>query len=71
MWNRVPAEISFEWVYFAPFFFTVLAGFVATLAVTRMLNMTRLSRFFWQPGIAFLAWWVLLTSLVGLVWFPP
>ena len=71
MSNQIPSEISFEWVYFAPFFFTVLAGFVGTLIVTRLLNATRLSQFFWQPGIAFLAWWVLLTSLIGLVCIPP
>ncbi len=71
MADRFPSEISFEWVYFAPFFFTVLAGFVCTLAVTRLLNATRLSRYFWQPGVAFLAWWVLLTSIIGLVWIAP
>ena len=68
---RIPSEISFDWVYFAPFLFTVLAGFTCAYALTRLLNVTGLSRFFWQPGIAFLAWWVLLTSLIGLVWIHP
>jgi hypothetical protein len=35
------------------------------------LNVTGLSRFFWHPGLAFLAFWVLLTSLIGLTFIPP
>jgi hypothetical protein len=65
------SEISFEWVYFPPFFFTVLLGFICTLALTKFLNVTGLSRFFWHPGLAFLAFWVLLTSLIGLTFMPP
>ena len=71
MFEKVPSEISFDWVYFAPFFFTVGAGFACAYALTKLLNDTGLSRFFWQPGIAFLAWWVLLTSLIGLAFIPP
>lgn len=71
MLQRVPSEVSFDWVYFAPFFFTVVAGFVSAYALTKFLNATGLCRFFWQPGIAFLAWWVLLTSLIGIAFIPP
>ncbi len=71
MFGSVQSEISFEWVYFPPFFFTVLLGFVCAQAVTKLLNATGLSRFFWHPGLAFLAIWVLLTSLIGLTFVPP
>ncbi len=67
----VPRETSFEWLYFPPFFFTVLWGFVGAFVVSQLLNRTGLSRFIWAPGLAFLALWVLLTSLLGLSVLPP
>jgi hypothetical protein len=30
-----------------------------------------MSRFFWHPGLAFVALWVLMTSLIGLTVIPP
>ncbi len=72
MWLAVtPSEVSFEWVYAPPFLFTVVFGFVGTYGVTRFLNRTGWSRFFWYPELAFLALWVLLTSLLGLFVLPP
>jgi hypothetical protein len=71
VFGRIPSEISFEWIYFAPFFFTVVAGYLCAFGVTKLLNATGLSRFFWHPGLAFMAFWVLLTSLIGLVFVPP
>ncbi|APZ91576.1 hypothetical protein Fuma_01165 [Fuerstiella marisgermanici] len=67
----IPHETSFEWVYFPPFFFTVLLGFVATLVTTEILNRTGLSKHFWHPGLCFLAIWILMTSVVGLCVVPP
>ena len=71
MFSRIPSEISFQWVYFPPFFFTVVCGFVCTLGVAKLLNRTGISRFFWHPGLAFVALWVLMTSLLGLTVIPP
>lgn len=71
MLARIPAEVSFEWVYFPPFFFTVLLGYLGALAIARVLNVTGWSRFFWHPGLAFVGFWVLLTSLIGLTVLPP
>lgn len=68
---RLPSEISFEWVYFPPFFFTVLLGYLAAWGTAKLLNLTGLSRFFWHPGIAFIAFWVLTTSLIGLFLIAP
>ena len=71
LFEIIPWELSFESIYFPPFFFTVVVGFLCAFAVTRLLNATGLSRFFWHPGLAFVAFWVLLTSVVGLVVLPP
>ena len=71
VFGRIPSEISFEWVYFPPFFFTVVLGFVVALCITRLLNATGLSRFFWYPNLAFVSFWVLATSLTGLLFIPP
>ncbi|WP_424489582.1 DUF1656 domain-containing protein [Pseudomonas sp.] len=71
MFARVPSEVSLDWIYFPPFFFTVLFGFIGALAIARLLNWTGLSRFFWHPGLAFVALWVLTTSLLGLFVIPP
>lgn len=71
MFGNVPSEISLEWIYFPPFLLAVLLGYFATLGVTQLFNVTGLSRFFWYPGLAFLALWVLLTSILGLTVLPP
>lgn len=71
VFERVPSEVSFGWVYFPPFFFTVLLGFLGALALAKLLNFTGVSRFIWHPGLAFVALWVLLTSLIGLTVIPP
>ncbi len=67
----VPSEIPLDWVYLPPFLVTVVLGYFATVVLTRMLNAAGLSRFFWRPEIGFLAFWVLLTSLIGLFFVPP
>lgn len=71
MSTRVPSEISFDWVYFPPFFFTVVVGYLCAFGIARLLNTTGLSRYFWHSGLTFVALWVLLTSLIGLVFIPP
>jgi len=71
VFDQIPSEISFQWVYFPPFFFTVVLGFVGAVGVTKLLNAAGLSRFFWHSGLAFVAFWVLATSLLGLVIIPP
>lgn len=71
VFDQIPSEISFQWIYFPPFFFTVVLGYLCAFGVTRLLNATGLSRLFWHPGLAFVAFWVLLTSIIGLVFLPP
>mgnify|MGYP001825778681 CR=1 FL=1 len=69
--EHLPSEISLTWVYLPPFMITVVLGYLATLGLTRLLNATGLSRYFWRPEIGFLAFWVMLTSLIGLFILPP
>ena len=71
VFERIPSEISFEWIYLPPFLLAVVLGYFCAFGTTRVLNVTGLSRFFWHPGLAFLAFWVLLTSLIGLILLPP
>jgi hypothetical protein len=71
MFDRIPSEVSFDWIYFPPFLFTVILGYLCAVGVTKLLNASGTSRFFWHPGLAFVAFWVLLTSLIGLVFLPP
>ena len=69
--ERIPSEVSLVWVYLPPFLVTVVLGYLAAYGVTRLLNATGLSRYFWHPEIGFLAFWVMLTSLIGLFVLPP
>ena len=71
MLDQIPSEVSFEWIYFPPFFFTVLLGYLCALVIGKLLNFTGLGRFFWHPGLAFAAFWVLATSVIGLTFLPP
>jgi hypothetical protein len=71
LFGRVPSEVSFEWVYFPPFLFTVVLGYLSAFGVARLLNATGLCRFFWHQGLTFLAFWVLLTSVIGLTFISP
>jgi hypothetical protein len=69
--ERIPSEISLDWVYLPPFMITVVLGYLAAFGVTRLLNATGMSQYFWRPEIAFLAFWVMLSSLIGLFILPP
>jgi hypothetical protein len=69
--GKIPAELPFESVYFPPFFFTVALGFAVAWLTAKLLNLMGASKFFWHPGLAFLALWVLTSSLLGLTVLPP
>ncbi len=68
--HMIPHETSLQWVYFPPFFFAVLLGLLSAVAVMMTLNRQGWIRFFANPGVVFLAFWVLLSSLFGFV-LPP
>jgi hypothetical protein len=68
---RVPSEVQLLGIYLPPFLLVCLFGLLCTVAITQLLNRTGLSRWFWHPPLAFVAMWVLATSLIGLVMFAP
>jgi hypothetical protein len=65
---QTPSEIQMLGIYVPPFFLVCTFGLLLTLAVTQLLNWTGLSRLFWHPPLAFVALWVLASSLIGLLW---
>ena len=66
-----PAEISVGFAYVPPILVVLVVGIVAAMILARILNRTGLSRFFWHPQLAFLALWVLMSSLVALFLVSP
>lgn len=71
MFEHIPAEVSFGWVYFPPWFFVVLFGVIGAYIMTAVLNKTGLSRYFWHPPLAFVAIAALLSAVIGLLILPP
>jgi len=68
---HVPSEVSWGWIYLPPFLIDLILGFILAMLLTRYLNRSGLSRYFWYPPLAFLALVTLCTSLVGLFFLAP
>jgi hypothetical protein len=68
---QTPSEVQLLGIYLPPFFLVCLFGLLSTVAVTQVLNRTGLSRLFWHPPLAFLAMWVLASSVIGLAIIAP
>ncbi len=58
-------------VYLPPFFLVCLLGLLCAVGISQVLNRTGLSRLFWHPPLAFVAMWVLASSLIGLAIIAP
>ena len=71
MFTGAPSEVQILGVYFPPLFVAIVAGLLCTLLVTKLLNQTGLSRFFWHPPLANAALWLLATALIGLFIITP
>jgi hypothetical protein len=71
MSGPVPSEVSWGWIYLPPVLFVVALGFVGAWILTRSLNRTGLSRYFWHPPLAMLGLTVLLSALIGLFVLAP
>jgi len=65
MFSGVPSEVQLLGVYIPPLFVAMLAGLLCTVVITKLLNLTGLSRFFWHPPLANAALWLLATALIG------
>jgi hypothetical protein len=71
MFTGTPSEIQLLGVYFPPVFVAVMAGLLCAFGLTRLLNWTGLSRYFWHPPLAYAALWLLSTALVSLFIVAP
>ena len=68
---RTPCEVQVLGIYLPPFFLVCLLGLICAVAVNQILNWTGLRRWLWHPPLAFVAIWVLASSLIGLVFIAP
>ena len=71
MFTGAPSEVQILGVYLPPLLVTIVAGFVCAILVTRLLNQSGLSRFFWHPPLANAALWLLATALIALFIIAP
>lgn len=67
----VPSEIQILGVYLPPLFLAIMAGLVGAMVFAKLLNLTRLSRFFWNPPLAYAALWLLATALICVFFITP
>ena len=67
----VPSEVSWGWIYLPPVLFVIALGAVSAWIITRILNRTGLSRFFWHPPLAMLGLVALMSALIGLFVLAP
>ena len=71
MFENIPVEISFGGIYMPPLLLVVLSGVLSAYGIAVILNRTDLSRYFWNPPLAFVTLTLLMTSLIGLMFFSP
>ena len=67
----VASEVQILGVYFPPLFVSIMAGLLCATVFAKLLNVTRISRFFWHPQLAYAALWLLATALIGLFIIAP
>ena len=65
MLTGAPAEIQILGLYLPPLFVAIVTGLVCATLVSRLLNQSGLSRFFWHPPLANAALWLLATAFIG------
>jgi len=71
MLQPIPTELTIAGVYLPPALVVGLVALIAAWVATKILNRTRLARFFWQPPLAFLAIWALFGAVIGLFLLAP
>ena len=71
MFTGAPSEVQILGVYLPPLFVALLAGLLCAILVTKWLNQTGLSRFFWNPPLANAALWLLTTELIAAFIITP
>ena len=68
--DPVPSEVFVRWAYVAPALVVVALGGLAAWVVAKGLGHLGWTRLFWHPPLAFLGFWVLVSSVVGLFFLP-
>jgi hypothetical protein len=71
MLHPTPSELPIAGVYLPPALVVGLLGLAAAWVAVTILNRTRLARFFWNPPLAFLAMWALMSAVIGLFLLAP
>jgi len=66
----IPSELVIGGVYFPPLLIASVFGVVAARLTARLLNQYRLSRFFANPPLVFLAMAVIYTVFIGTFLIP-
>lgn len=61
----IPHEFSIAGVYFPPLLIAAILAVLAAWVTVRLLNRYRLSRYFYQPPLVFIALVVIYTGLIG------
>lgn len=65
--SLVPHEIALGGVYMPPILVAGTLGVVAAVVTARLLNRYRLSRYFYNPPLVFVALMVIYTVVIGTV----
>jgi hypothetical protein len=67
---NIPTEFAIGGVYMPPLLIAAILGTLLAVLTARLLNRTRLSRYFFYPPLVFVALTVIFTVLVGAVLIP-
>ena len=61
----IPKEFAVGGIYMPPLLIAAILGTIAAVAMARLLNRYRLSRYFFYPPLVFVALAVIYTVLIG------
>ena len=68
--NFIPSEFAIGEVYFPPLLIAAMLGVILAWLTAKQLHRYRLSRFFFYPPLALLAFAVIYTVLIGTFVIP-
>ena len=66
----IPSEISIYGVYLPPYLLAGILGVLAAVATALLLNRYRISRFFFNPPLVFLALAIIYGGLISIFLIP-
>jgi hypothetical protein len=69
--HPTPSELPVTGVYLPPALVVAPLGLLGAWVLSRVLDRTRLARYFWNPPLAFLGMWVLISAATGLFLLAP